>query len=274
MKSKMIKIEENSKLIEDTVGGIVTSISAFMSESAPHTSELSSNQVAFERFDDIENAMQCIQEENHRMKRASIADGERVITMNRQLHILSAKYVEFNEKINKYLFAFNRGNPKQIEPNDIIDSETKPFIPNEHKYIKAKLNPQPNANQKHNSFGYDQKLPNRFAQRHNMPAFTKVIKIHIRDTKIYDLNRFEIEFKEQFESILANKIMKSIGINEYHMSDKVVTSIVITVSMNVPLSHQYIDNFAFPSNWDFLKRRVTNKFAKQVTMYESKKKRK
>lgn len=94
LRNKVNKIEESNEQVAETVNDLVTSISCFMSTDSKEHQQSTDT----EKIIDIENAVECIQHEIDRIKTSSIEDGEKVIKMNKQIHVLSAKYVDFNIK--------------------------------------------------------------------------------------------------------------------------------------------------------------------------------
>lgn len=264
MRIKISKIEYKNQLTEKTVFDLVTTLATFMSTKTSRSNE-HSDQVACEKIDDLKCSIECLQNEIDRIKTESLVDGEKLITLNRQMHILSAKYVDFNDKINKHLLQFNAKFNQPISRKEIIDSDTKPFI---QKYYNnkndAKFQHEPNFTSKQESdrnlISLRRKITNRFAVKYDPFAYTKSILVAIHDTKIYNLDRFKVEFTEQFEILLGNKnLISKLVINRYKMNSGVISSIMVTVLLQVPLNYKYIDDFELPQNWSFFHIQVSRK---------------
>ena len=259
---KISEIERSNMLIEDMVCNMAASIESFMS-SNERTNCVQLDQVACENIDDLKNDIDCLQHEIDRVKNASIADGEKVVVMNSQLHVLSAKFVDFNEKIHKYLIHSNNHEQNNVKYKDIIDPDTKPFIECNDTSKGAhnpniQLKQQSNHNQR-NQFSLRRKILHRFAVTYDPHLYSRFIRVVIHDAKIYNLDKFKIEFTEQFESFLGSNLVKSLNIVTYKKQEGVVKSIIITVALKVPLNYSYIDNFMLPANWCFFPWQITRK---------------
>lgn len=119
---KVIEIEKSIEQAAETVNDLVTSICSFMG------TDSSVNNVTNEKITDIENDLECIEHKINHIKTWSFDDGEKIAKMNRQMHVLSSKFVDFDIKINCHLLDFNRNNLNKIEPEKIIDSAAKQFM--------------------------------------------------------------------------------------------------------------------------------------------------
>lgn len=109
--------------------------------------------------------------------------------MNKQIHILSAKKINFNIKINNHLLDFNRINMNKIYPNKVIDSETNAFTTNKADNIVKQKSIHKNR------IASIKVLRKRFFSRINTHNYTRFVKIELHDTLIYNLDKFENEFK-------------------------------------------------------------------------------
>lgn len=103
---------QQSKLNDITVNDIITEIS---------TSDK-------DKIDDIENAIQSLQAQMHSIDKIIRIDSEATDKIKNQVHVLSAKYTDFNKKMCKFLVEYNRRNTEQINVNQIIDADTIPYI--------------------------------------------------------------------------------------------------------------------------------------------------
>lgn len=262
MKNKISVVERSNALIEDMVCNIITSIETFMSN-GERTNVVQLDQVACESMDDVKNNIDCLQNEIDRVKIASIADGEKWTVMNRQLHVLSAKFVEFNEKIHKLMIHSNSHERNNIECKEIIDPDTKPFTlcdttskisHNSNTQIKHQSNRKPR-----NKISLQKKLSHRFAVNYDPHDYSRFIRVVLHDTKIYNLDQFMFEFTEHFELFLGRNLVESLNIVTYKMHEGIITSMIITVTLKVPLNYSYIDNFMLPANWCFFPWQIARK---------------
>lgn len=104
---------------------LVASIGTFMGTG---TTEHQFDDGGKDKIDDIENAIECIQHEINRMKTSSFSNGAKIIKMNKQIHVLSAKYIDFNIKVNRHLQSFYRSRADKTIIGSVVDDDTKPFM--------------------------------------------------------------------------------------------------------------------------------------------------
>lgn len=238
IRSKVNEIEKSNEQTTETINDLVTSISLFMNT---NSCEYEHDSQANEKIGDIENAIECIQSEIGRIKTSSFADGEKMIKMNRQMHVLSSKYVDFNTKINHHLLDFNRINTNKINADEIIDNDAKPFM-----VVRSDAGPEVGSRtvNKYNSC--------RFVQPFIKSDFTRVIRVEIKGTNIKDLNLFKSDFATEFEQCIGKNMVKRMTITKYRLQDETAKYISCVVEFKVPLNYEYINNHKFPVNWDFL----------------------
>lgn len=263
---KIIEVENSNRLMEDTIGGMATTIATFMSE-GKYVDEWSPIQVNGDITDDIENAIECMQHEIDRIKNISFIDGKKMIVMNRQLNVLSAKYVDFNEKIHKHLNEYNRQNTKQVDTHKIIDSDMRPFSTSLH-HNNNKSSHNRSEQNKRNYTPNRRENSNHSAKRHNMSAYSKYVKLQINDAIIYDLISFKSEFKNAFESILGVGMVHDLFVNAYRMEQGIISSIDVMIALKSPLNYEYMNNFKYPDNRRFFPYQMMRLPKKRDIAYE------
>lgn len=69
---------------------------------------------------------------------------------------------------------------------------------------------------------------------------------------IYDINKFTLQFKKQFERRTGKSPVKNVEILHYKTNNEKHTHQVdINVTFRTPLSYCYLNDIAFPTNWTF-----------------------
>lgn len=82
-------------------------------------------------------------------------------------------------------------------------------------------------------------------------TYSHTMRVKIGDAMIIDLNKFRLQFINAFEFYMGSDIVMEATILKYEMQRKLIKNIVLCVKFHVPLNYQYINSFAFPSNWSF-----------------------
>lgn len=238
LRCKVNEIEKANEQTAETVNDLVTSISTCM-----NTSPCEYDAQCSEKIGDIENSIECIQHEINRMKTSSFVDDEKLIKMNKQIHVLSSKYVDFNIKINRHLLDFNRTNLNKIKSNKIIDEDTKAFMIAEESSDMEIDNINSMPLEKLSSF--------RFGQPIMGTDYTRVVRVNINGANTKNLEKFKVNFKAKFEECIGKNTVKRVSIIKYRMQNDDVNYIGCVVEFEVPLGYSYINNHKFPANWDF-----------------------
>lgn len=150
--------------------------------------------------------------------------------MNAQLHHLSAKFIDFNTKIIDH-----------IRKHQVTVSETFPSVQVEFT----------NENTRSNHFTSHQFADNRFGGNFNRSAYSKYVRVCIREANVSNLNSFIKEFDNCFMSIIVKKAFNRSCIEKYSVTQDSINQLVIVVSFTVPIGYSYLNAFIFPSNWTF-----------------------
>lgn len=236
--SRIEAIETNNTIISEALSKIIN-----ITESIEKRKETQNN--CNDIHEKFENAIQCHQVEIDKLILYSHTDIEKLRLMNHQIHVLSSKYIEFNKKINNYLIDFNRNKIEQNIgkiSNNIIDKDTLPYMNRVETQKQVKVT---------NILSSIKLENNRFGQKQNTFNYIRFIKVNIKNAVIHDLNNVTNEFSKIFEHHIGKGTVKNAIINKYHCQQAIIDQIQIVVSLNIPLTYDYIDAFKFPSNWSF-----------------------
>lgn len=215
--------------------------------------------------EDLINAIECIQTDSNKVNLSMFKDEEKIIKMNTQIHILSAKFINFNAKINEHFLSLNK--KKLMDNNAIIDSDAKHYFTNE----KTKNNNKNKEIIKVNIFSNKTMLSHPFSQNFDKLAYSKQIKVIMHNTMIYNITNFSTDFKNTISKILASKLINEVTIAKYRMEDNMINQIEVVVSFTAPINHEYINVFKFPSNWLITTINFQNNFRRQSRELRSQK---
>lgn len=242
LNDKVIEIEQSNVQTVETVNDLIASISAFMGKDL---NEIQRNSGTNDKIGDIENSIECIQHEINRVKTASFADSEKMMKMNKQVHVLTAKYIDFNVKIHRHLLDYNRKNANKIGAREIIDDDAKPYMllgddndVTERVIVKSAVKKPMSTH--------------RFVRPFNDSDYTRCIRVDIKHENIDDLERFKSNFASEFEQCIGKNTVKRILVTKYHLKEGAIDFISCIVEFMIPLNYEYINNHKFPINWDFL----------------------
>lgn len=91
----------------------------------------------FDRIDMIENSIKCLDAEIYKLNNNNASCDEKIMKMNGQLHVISAKYIDFNLRINKFLCDFKSTNKinNSTECDKYVDMDTIPFATNDNENV-------------------------------------------------------------------------------------------------------------------------------------------
>lgn len=142
--------------------------------------------------------------------------------MNSQIHVLSAKFIDFNAKLNEHLFVFNRQSFEKVSKEKIIDNDASHFL------TSSSSNKKQCERKNKNNFIAHTKSDNRFTQPFNKYECENNSNFAFRNTadnrfrgRSYENHesqaiRVRIEFAnfrnlDDFQQKLKAKIEKRIG---------------------------------------------------------------
>lgn len=183
--------------------------------------------------------MQCMDAELQKINNAIRTDEETTMKIRHQLHVLSAKYIKFNAKINDLIFDFNRKNEKQIEPEDFVDY-TLPFMEATRSYTSEK-----------NDFSFKNMAINRFRGKCNDQTQSHFIMARVEFATIVNLESFVNQMKKIFEQQSGISTVKKISIVRYKIEKGIVHQADVIVQFHLPMSHIKLNETQFPTNWTF-----------------------
>lgn len=240
--------EHHRTLVHTNIAQIEENISAnseSIVELIHHLNE--SSQQSMSTFDPSNiqvNAIQCIQTEIDKVNIATMQNEERFIRLNTQLHVLSAKFIDFNAKMIDFIRNLNRKTSlkTQVQNDQFIDSDTVPFMQADV------LTGETFGNQ----FASAQTANNRFGDKYNRFAFSKFVRVCIDKARILNLDSFINEFEKCFTSIIGEKAFNQSYIEKYFITQGLVDRVIVVICFNVPMSYSFLNSFAFPVNWHFV----------------------
>lgn len=231
----------NESLQESIVNVIMQMSSSNTLQYANHGDRDSFQSNAGIDFDDIRNAIECIQFQVNQMDSSFVQNEEKILKMNSQLHILSAKFVKFNASLNEHLLDFNRSKIQRVDASKIIDEDTLPFI-------ETKKN---ETHQNNNKISFRNSAPNRFFKQPNANVESQSIKVRIEFAFVCNLDIFQQQLKAKIEQRIGNQMVKSITILKYKVANKEIHQIDVIVIFATPLNFDGLNSIAFPTNWTF-----------------------
>lgn len=193
-----------------------------------------------DKTDDIENGIECLEDKVCRLNLSLMKDSETLNKLNEQMHVLSAKFVNFNSKMFEHINECKGLLSGKLE--HITDSDAAAFMVIE----------KPNfiASKRHTT--------RRFVGSYDRFDYTRSFVVRIRDATIYNVDRSTREFKGLIESIIGQNYIEKIVVIDKRLDGDIVDQIDLNVTLQVPLNYEYIDRFMFPANWDFFKSNETN----------------
>lgn len=86
---------------------------------------------AVEEIKSLENAIRCTQEHVNKVHTLAMENGERYQKHNQQLHVLSSKFVQFNARVNNFIFDHNKLFKEKIKTSKVVDSDARRFFTRE-----------------------------------------------------------------------------------------------------------------------------------------------
>lgn len=181
--------------------------------------------------------IECVNFELQRINTNILSNEENIKKMNLQLHVLSSKFINFNAKINDYFLANNRSN----EASKIVDSDTLPFLVDEHQ--KSSLS---NSN-----FCFNNSASNRFRNKFVANHSSNFVVVRVDFASVTNINKFVKEMRNQFENRVGYGTIKQISIINCKVTDNIIHQINLFVYFNCEMNHGQLNDMKFPTNWTF-----------------------
>lgn len=257
--AKINELHENNKKIEQTLADVLQNL-CFQNDASEKISEYNSaSQNA--KCDSLQNAIECMQQQINKVELLSMQNEERISKINQQVHVLSAKFIDYNARVNNFIFDFNEKFGENIKISKIIDRDARKFLVRETaskqqtngaNTSSSRVGDAVNDSEHETRISDSKTALNRFVQPYDSSAYTKRIKVAMNDINGKDLCVVTNMLKTKFEAIIGNGIVSKMHISKYNMSDDVVVRMEVIVEFIMPLNYKYIDSFRFPVNWSFV----------------------
>lgn len=254
--TKMNDLEENADKFTETVTLLLEAFGLTTSNTNRDNDTNTNN------FDSIKNAIECMQQQLNKVEISIMKNEEKTTKMNEQLHILSAKYIQFNGKINKHIFEYNRQKANHINRDEIIDVDVEPFLGTKssinntqkqtHVQNNKKSSNQQKSSRKPNIISSGKSSSNRFGAAYMKYEYSKYVKVIIKEAAVYNLNEFVSEVKNEFINTMGKNIVNKVTVSKYKVNNGIICEAEVIISFNIPIGHQYLNDFMYPSNWNFL----------------------
>lgn len=246
----------------------------------PQLSDDSSTTDIHDRIDDLENAIQCLQAEISKINNLSASYDEKWITMNKQIHVLSAQSIKHMSKINKFLIDFRQKTNETIDESRYLDADTLKFA--EINTHQSNHNNNTNATSDNKSGGQIIDQPSdipfnsppigseffcsaktqcqKLAIPTNIDNYTHTIRMKIDDIYLINLNSFPTKFIQTFNFFYGNSIANGVTISKYTMKKGVIDQLEVFIHLSIPLNYKYMDNFPIPINWSIIPHRLNDNY--------------
>lgn len=223
-----------------------------------------------DRILNLENDIECLDAETNKINRTIASNDDAISQMNRQLHVITAKYIQFNTRINTFLADFRNSNSHSIADRPFntehyVDGDAVNFmgdtLTNGHNnsiqiqhnnvsnhYTTNRSNvPTQNSHKCPNydvydglSFGYNIERSIR-----TMDYINRItIVINNRGQTDFSINELKSIIKIKFNSIFIN-ICKynNIFVNNISMQGGTVSTARFVVYFDQPVNHICIGKF-------------------------------
>lgn len=262
---KIDEVEERISCFEKTVLEIAKSMKSIIDNTKIIEKEKGVN-VITEKLNYVDmvdtptfiNTIKCLQDEINRMNIAIHSNEEKTEKINLQLHVLSAKFIDFNAKINNHIHDLNRFKIQTIDADQVLDMDALPFIEKSQR----------NLSQFANKFCFRNSAINRFIGRYDSKSNSESIIVRIEYASVTNLTTFKQKLWEEFEQRTGNNSVQNITIKKCKINENVAHRIDVVISFYTSLNHGYLNEIAFPTNWTFFVFTIS----KSLTKYPLKRK--
>lgn len=232
MDTMLINLSEDALLNILKNNSTVDSISA---DSSKITEEMCVDKETFRA------ELECINFELKKMDNIIRTDEMAIKKMNNQLHVLSAKFINFNAKINEHLMEFNRSRNQQIEIDEIIDCDTPPFMVQSRKPAPVR-----------NNFCFENIASNRFQSfEKNENCRLNSIVVRVEFASVNDLNGLVNDIKKQFEHRMGIGSVNQVAIVNYKVVENTIHQFDAIVIFHSSWIFSHLNSIQFPTNWIF-----------------------
>lgn len=237
------------------------------------------------RIEMLENSIKCLDEEIFKLNRSGMSGDEKISKMNMEIHVISAKYIDFNMRINRFLQDFktkNSGNNSSInEHYKYVDADAISFATVENNVVTGDTSNGISNSTTTDSFGNDSPplgseffcsakiCGQKFNDRIINSTYTHTLKMQINDVCVINLDSFGGKFIKTFNHFFGNEIAMNVTISKCTISNGIVGQIQLYIHLRVPLNYEYMGNMHFPDNWIIIPKSFhsTHRFRKVFTKY-------
>lgn len=270
-------IEDKNVATDNMIANLVESMET--SVTINHQRETQPVTTNKDNIESIINEIECLQYETKKHNLLIMQDEEKLIVMNRQIHVLSAKYVQFNDIIKNLLLDLNRAMSTKIQQDNVVDIDAVPFMvsqaacctTNNENVLNANLHDdvvaddpssfieiRTNIDANNKSAGWDAST-DRFGKIYNKFGYSKLIRVRIENANIVDIGLFTEQLKSRFIHTIGSKTVDKVTVTRYTKANTIVNSMDVIVSFSVPIGYQYLSTFKFPNNWIFFEFNTGNR---------------
>lgn len=214
IQNKIEELEKNNKLIAEIICDVVNCAIT----TVKHLKNQYNNAV---NNNEMEREIKSLRNEINKLNITIKTDEEKMVRMNYEIQVTSSKFMDANDKFNKYVMEHNRRNNSKnqtIITSAIIDS-------------KSSSNQEtPKAAKRSNIFSNRELVNKRFTKNPSVYDYTRSIKVTIRQACVYNIDKFIVEFTEIFEKQIGKGIVKQVAILKYNVHQTIVNKVEIIVS--------------------------------------------
>lgn len=236
------------------------------------------------KVNDLQNQIQCLNDEMAKVQADSLSLYENFITMNKQLHIMSAKYIDHSAKINLFLMDFRSQNKNigNIDPSKYVDEKALEFagmdVTNHNVIDKSTIDEVCTDGDKFmddtieigDTYPIGSELfcsaddeGNHFGWNSSKHPYTRLLRIKIHQSCMINLNTFLSSFTKTFNYYFGRDIVDKVTISKYSMAKGLINGVEVYVQLDVPISYQYLNCIKYPSNWQFFHVSTHHKYGSQ-----------
>lgn len=219
------------------------------------------------QIDSMQNSIDCLEAEIRKLNQNSVSDGDKLIKMNTQIHVITAKYIDFNVRINKFLHDFRASN-KEINNDKYVDEEAIGFAATSNKNVNNLATESVISN---GSINNQQRLRNayygkpceNFTEIFDGMAYDSLIFKYTLDSLIrkrdyinrvnidisnerglnISINEFKVLVQLKFNNIFLNVCnFNNISTNVVSFCDGVISTIRFVIIFDKPVSHFCLKN--------------------------------
>lgn len=206
------------------------------------------NDIDFNNMKDtMQNMGESIQKQISNQSNTTEKIEEKLMKMNQQIHVLSAKYINFNAKINHFTMDLKKREEKlSKEIRGMVDKETTEFMVSEDK---DERNNQLNMNKNTNKYR-DVTTNHVVIRNYDKYGYMSSLSIRMQNIEVNDLRKFKEDVMIYMERKMKMKCVKNVVIRRYGMMSNTINWANIIVEFDCPINQDYLIAINFPKNWE------------------------